>query len=65
MTNAEHFKRLRELYTLFEASEFYGKGHYGKLINLEIENIKLDGKLEEKFPELNAHVGKSFQPNQK
>jgi len=43
MTNAEYFKQLRDLYTLYEAADYDGKITYSTLIKLKIEEIKLDG----------------------
>lgn len=47
-TTAEYFKRLRDLFTLYEgASTLEGKDHYSKMIDLEIEMIRLDGQIDE------------------
>jgi len=43
MTNAEYFKQLRDLYTLYEAADNEGKVLYAVMIKLKIEEIKLDG----------------------
>ena len=40
---AEHFKILRDLFTLFEKGEYPSNQVYAELIRLKIEEIKLDG----------------------
>lgn len=45
-TTAQHFKDLRDLFTLYEGSDYHGKATYSALIILKIEEIKLDGATE-------------------
>jgi hypothetical protein len=43
----EKFKRLRDLYILYEAAQKEGKGNeetYKQLIYIELEQVKLDGE---------------------
>lgn len=52
-TTAQHFKELRDLFTLYEGSDYHGKATYSALIILKIEEIKLDGA--------NEHVTEFFE----
>lgn len=48
MTNAQYFKRLRDLFILYEGGKTQeDKDHYSFLIDKEIEIIKIDAKIEE------------------
>lgn len=48
MSNAQYFKRLRDLFILYEGVKTQeDKDHYSFLIDKEIEIIKIDAKIEE------------------